>query len=309
MLFISALGPLLALLTLGSAYKTLSDDTLKKLPSPGADFDIKNGAILAPILIPRVSGTPGNAAVLQHFVDFFRNTLPEWRLELHNSTSVTPTSGGKEIPFVNLIATRDPPGSNVGEVGRLAMVAHYDSKLTPTGFIGATDSAAPCAMILHMARTVDAALTKMWADGVDELEEAKGVQILLLDGEEAFHSWTDTDSLYGARYGPLSALQSREQTANRVTGRSLVTGKLPSTPPCPPTAPLSTRYHYSSSSICLAPADQQYHRTSKLRTGHTRKWLLLNIAFANWACSSLHQITPPRWPKGRTRSHARNLTF
>ena len=27
-----------------------------------------------------------------------------------------------------------------------------------------------------------------------------GVQILLLDGEEAFVSWTATDSLYGARY-------------------------------------------------------------------------------------------------------------
>jgi hypothetical protein len=33
------------------------------------------------------------------------------------------------------------------------------------------------------------------------LEEEKGVQILLLDGEEAFVQWTSTDSLYGARYG------------------------------------------------------------------------------------------------------------
>ncbi|KAF2192341.1 hypothetical protein K469DRAFT_716866 [Zopfia rhizophila CBS 207.26] len=191
------------ILSLGSAYSTLSDDTLKNLPSPGDDFHIKQGSILAPILIPRVSGTEGNAAVLRHFVDFFKTHLPKWNLEFHNSTSTTPTSNGKQIPFVNLIATRDPPGAQVGEVGRLALVAHYDSKLTPTGFIGATDSAAPCAMLLHLARNIDAALTKKWgamaAEGIDELDEQKGVQILLLDGEEAFQSWTDTDSLYGSR--------------------------------------------------------------------------------------------------------------
>lgn len=202
MLFLSTLLPLAQLFVTASAYSKLSDDTLKSLPGPGSDFNIKNGALLAPILRPRVSGTEGNRAVLQHFVDFFKTNLPEWTLEFHNSTSTTPTSGGKEIPFVNLIATRDPPGSNSGDAGRLAMVAHYDSKLTPTGFIGATDSAAPCAMLMHMARSVDAALTKMWAAKGDELDldEAKGVQILLLDGEEAFKSWTDNDSLYGARY-------------------------------------------------------------------------------------------------------------
>ena len=33
----------------------------------------------------------------------------------------------------------------------------------------------------------------------DEFDEHKGVQILLLDGEEAFATWTHTDSVYGAR--------------------------------------------------------------------------------------------------------------
>jgi glutaminyl-peptide cyclotransferase len=188
-------------LTLGSAYQDLSDDTLKNLPGPGDDFDINTGSLLAPILVPRVSGTKGNADVRQHFVDFFKSQLPEWRIELHNSTSKTPVSKGKEVPFVNIIATRDPPGSLEGEVSRLALVAHYDSKYTPKGFIGATDSAAPCAMILHTARSIDAALTKKWAaaDPDDFDVEHRGVQILLLDGEEAFQSWTDSDSLYGAR--------------------------------------------------------------------------------------------------------------
>lgn len=109
---------------------------------------------------------------------------------------------------MNLIARRDPPWSAPGEVGRLTLVAHYDSLSTPPGFVGAIDSAAPCAMILHAVRSVDAALTRKWAameaEGVGDggfagIEEEKGVQVLLLDGEEAFVRWTDTDSLYGAR--------------------------------------------------------------------------------------------------------------
>jgi len=105
------------------------------------------------------------------------------------------------VPFVNLIATRDPPGTRPGDIGRLTLVAHYDSKIQPKGFIGATDSAAPCAMIMHAVRSIDNALTKKWASQADDLdlEEQKGIQVLFLDGEEAFLSWTATDSIYGAR--------------------------------------------------------------------------------------------------------------
>jgi len=180
------------------AYTPLSDETLSSLPRGGADFDIKTGSILAPILIPRVPGTPQ-----QHFINWFTTNLPNWTIEFQNSTSKTPATGDKQVPFSNIIVTRDPPWTKPGDVGRLALVAHYDSKLTPDGFIGATDSAAPCAMIMHAARSVDEALTKKWeamkAGGLSGLEEEKGVQILFLDGEEAFSSWTDTDSLYGAR--------------------------------------------------------------------------------------------------------------
>ena len=198
-----------AALRFAFAYTSLSDESLSALPSPGSDFDIDNGALLAPILRTRVPGTPGSEAVLHHFVDFFVTNLPLWRLTFQNSTAVTPTSEGREVPFRNLIATRDPPWiDREGEVARLALVAHYDSKLTPEGFIGATDSAAPCAMLLHAARSIDAALTRKWdametegvgSNGFDGVEEHKGIQILLLDGEEAFENWTHDDSLYGAR--------------------------------------------------------------------------------------------------------------
>jgi glutaminyl-peptide cyclotransferase len=186
------------------AYTLLSDSTLKNLPAAGADFDIHNGALLAPLLIPRVPGTPGSTAAQQHLVDFFTTHLPKWTVEYQNSTSKTPMSGDREVPFVNLIMTRDPPWTKPGEVGRLNLVAHYDSKRMPEGFIGATDSAAPCAMILHAVRSVDEALTRKWsaveaAGTADGLEEEQGLQVIFLDGEEAFLTWTDEDSLYGAR--------------------------------------------------------------------------------------------------------------
>ncbi|KAK2596915.1 hypothetical protein N8I77_012799 [Diaporthe amygdali] len=187
------------------AYTSLSDDSLHRIPAGGADFDIHNDAgLLAPILIPRVPDTPGSEKVQQHFADFFENNLPGWAVEWHNSTSKTPATGNKLVSFRNLIVRRDPPWAAVGDVARLTLAAHYDSLYRPEGFIGATDSAAPCAMLLHVARSVDEALTKKWeamqsAGDTDGLEEEKGVQILLLDGEEAWVQWTDTDSTYGSR--------------------------------------------------------------------------------------------------------------
>jgi len=189
-------------LAITSAYTPLSDSSLQVLQSPGSDFDINSGSLLAPILRVRIPGTPAIEEVRQHFVDFFSSQLPNWEISLQNSTQNTPL-GGAPITFVNIIATRDPPWAREGHVERLALVAHYDSKYTPKGFIGATDSAAPCAMLMHAARALDAALTAKWeamqANGDFGLDEDVGLQIMLLDGEEAFITWTATDSLYGAR--------------------------------------------------------------------------------------------------------------
>ncbi|KAM4058775.1 peptidase family M28 domain-containing protein [Hirsutella rhossiliensis] len=182
------------------ALTLLDDGDLRHIPPPGDDFNILTGKLLAPILIPRVPGTEGSVTTQRHFVDFFSNNLPEWQLVWQNSTSKTPATGDTDVPFSNLIFRRDPPGARVGKLSRFTLVAHFDSKLQPTGFIGATDSAAPCAILLHVARSIEDALKAKWAAGVaDELDIPEGVQIILLDGEEAFVRWTDTDSLYGAR--------------------------------------------------------------------------------------------------------------
>ncbi|KAI0408271.1 peptidase family M28 [Xylaria palmicola] len=194
--------PLLASPT--SAYTALSDRFLKLVPSGGDDFDIVDGKLLAPILIPRVPGTPGQAAAQEHFVNFFREELPSWSVQWFNSTGKTPVTGDREIPFQNLLFRREPPWVKEGQSNLLTLVAHYDSKFSPEGFIGATDSAVPCAILMHVARSIDRFVTQMH-DEMDALGEGgtvpmdMGVQILLLDGEEAFLQWTDTDSLYGSR--------------------------------------------------------------------------------------------------------------
>lgn len=227
-----ATSPVLLLLTIqllvlllfispATAYTELPDEFLSSLPSDDGDLDWDAGRLLAPILIPRVPGTDGQVRAQEHFVNFFRDELPQWDVSWYNSTATTPATGDRQLPFANLLFRREPPATRArpGTAAYLTLVAHYDSKITPDGFIGATDSAAPCAMLLHVARTVEEHLVRMWGEEGEEegaaqrrprhddddgdsllLEGDVGIQILLLDGEEAFVSWTETDSLYGARY-------------------------------------------------------------------------------------------------------------
>ncbi|KAI8954887.1 glutaminyl-peptide cyclotransferase [Xylaria longipes] len=206
--FLSLVALIHALLVAPSlAYAELSDTALRNLPSGAEALHPHTGSLLSPILVPRVPGTPGSVAVQRHLADFFARELPQWRRESHNSTSRTPATGTTDIPFTNLVFTRDPPWTKAeGDVGRLALVAHYDSLYKPEGFVGATDSAAPCAILMQVARGIDAALTKKWAAmeesgdaGLGLEDDEKGVQIIFLDGEEAWVTWSDTDSLYGAR--------------------------------------------------------------------------------------------------------------
>ncbi|KAL2140796.1 hypothetical protein VTI28DRAFT_3230 [Corynascus sepedonium] len=215
MRFLSAL-PLLFFSSFSQAYTPLSPSFLKSLPPPSTDdYDTTNGTLLAPLLIPRVPGTPGQQAAQAHLASFFHAHLPQWDVMWQNSTSTTPLTGpDQQVPFANLILRREPPWTKKrgpGAASFLTLVAHYDSKVEPNGFVGATDSAAPCAILMDVARAVDGFLSKMWADadqrrgreGVDGDDVVglrdEGVQILFLDGEEAFVRWTDTDSLYGSR--------------------------------------------------------------------------------------------------------------
>ena len=269
---------LLHILGFSSAYTALSDESLKNIPVPGDDFDIDSGKLLSPILQPRVPGTPGSLVVLEHFTTFFRDELPQWKISYQNSTSKTPMTGDEDIPFRNLIVRRDPPWSKSGEVGYLTLVAHYDSKMEPEGFIGAIDSALPCAVLMHAARSLDGALTSKWASAEavglkedefdDEFQAHNGVQIIFLDGEEAFAEWTSTDSVYGAR----SLAKDMEETyhpalstyQNELSSISLfvLLDLLGSADPSIPSYYKTTHWAYQK----MAAVEQRLRKSGKLRT-------------------------------------------
>lgn len=60
-------------------------------------------------------------------------------------------------------------------------------------------------MLMYVAKVIDPYITRMYeemsalGEGGD-VDMDMGVQIVFLDGEEAFEVWSDSDSLYGARY-------------------------------------------------------------------------------------------------------------
>lgn len=168
--------------------KILSRKAAKRLANLN-DYSTFYSTYLKPLLRVRVPGTIGHHAVKE----FITKTLKDlgWTVELDEFESETPIGTKK---FTNIIATLYPQAER-----RLALAAHYDSKLlTPENgkyFIAATDSAVPCAMLLDFAK-----LLKMQSDKREKIKNDVTPMLLFLDGEEAFVQWTKNDSIYGARH-------------------------------------------------------------------------------------------------------------
>lgn len=189
---------LLSFLVLVCAYAPLKSSEVKLIVS-NQQLDLldpqNTKGYLEPILKIRTPGSEGAAEVRSHFKQFFESLDSQWNVEFDNFTDDTPTL--KNVSFTNVIATRYPPGSTEGSVERLILAAHYDSKIEPQGFLGAIDSAFSCALMMYVVKQLDDMLTIKWKDNPDS---QKGLQIVLLDGEEAFKEWSETDSIYGARH-------------------------------------------------------------------------------------------------------------
>ena len=175
--------------------------------------------VLARIAIVRVPDTPGNLEVRQvheisprergliyypQFVVSQFRSLSRWTVEVDRFVASTPL-GKKE--FANIVVTLNPAASE-----RLVVAAHYDSKLIPPtkageSFVGATDSAVPCAMLIDAARALDPLL---------DLTET-GLQMIFFDGEEAFVEWTSEDSIYGSRHLAETMASRRHPVATAKT--------------------------------------------------------------------------------------------
>ncbi|XP_076442344.1 glutaminyl-peptide cyclotransferase-like [Babylonia areolata] len=147
---------------------------------------------LNPLLTERISGTPEIVKVKEHIMG--RMQKLGWKVEEDSFEKDTPF-GRKN--FSNVIATQDPSRPR-----RTIVACHYDSKDFKTKqkmtFVGAVDSAVPCAIMLETAKQLDCLLKK----GPKEKSSVSDLtlQFVFFDGEEAFETWTSTDSLYGARH-------------------------------------------------------------------------------------------------------------
>ncbi|KAG0280752.1 hypothetical protein BGZ96_001437 [Linnemannia gamsii] len=243
-------------------------------PSDPARFNPHTGSLLAPLMIPRVSGTANNTRVQEFILDFFAklnatslagtSTTPEedgqdkhsqpiakrkvskrfeaqvqekekvfrrapgttgtgWHVELDQFVDKTPFG---EKTFTNLIFTKNPKAEN-----RLVFAAHFDSKYFPPTetkprkqwnggddtlpFVAATDSAAPCAILLDLAASLDSALDQSGRDDSDTT-----LQLIFFDGEEAFEDWRADDSLYGSRHLAEKWEKQRVTRSRMATGRN-----------------------------------------------------------------------------------------
>lgn len=168
-----------------SAYRPFSKPALDKMTNLSVIERLQvNGSYLQPLLIPRVSGTEGNVKARNFIKDHFEKL--KWQVEEDKFVADTPF-GSKE--FSNIIVTKNAQYSS-----RLVLAAHYDSKhFDNFEFIGATDSAVPCAILMDVAATLDPYLDSA-------VGRKTALQMIFFDGEEAFVDWTATDSIYGAKH-------------------------------------------------------------------------------------------------------------
>lgn len=129
-----------------------------------------------------------------------------WTVDTDSFDAKTPNLG--TLSFQNIIATLNPNAERF-----LVLACHYDSKYFKNEiFLGASDSAVPCSMLIDLAETLNDHLTVLRDDN------RLSIQLVFFDGEEAFREWTSTDSLYGSRH--LAQRWQHESRLDRIVSYS-----------------------------------------------------------------------------------------
>lgn len=198
-------------------YTALQADALQKVVN-ATTMEVSNSILnyhdptskLAKILIPRAVGsrnlTDVQNLIRDHFVALSTSLtsadgskLETWHVYEDIFDADTPY-GSKQ--FRNQVFTHDLSAEK-----KLVVAAHVDSKYFEraphNGFVGATDSAVPCGIMLEMASALTPLLDQALKSRLDGRGADYGVrttlQFVFFDGEEAFKTWTNEDSIYGAR--------------------------------------------------------------------------------------------------------------
>jgi Zn-dependent M28 family amino/carboxypeptidase len=157
------------------------------VPGPAFDSNRAFGHLKTLVEIgPRPAGSPG----IQQTRDYIRQQLSAVGLTpaLQDFDAQTPVG---LVKMVNISATIPGPGN-----GRLIFAGHYDTKLFKEfTFVGANDAGSSTAFLLELARVLK------------ERRNAVTIEILFLDGEEAFGDW-ETGNTFGSRHYVEAARQA-----------------------------------------------------------------------------------------------------
>ncbi|XP_052899392.1 glutaminyl-peptide cyclotransferase-like [Anopheles moucheti] len=152
------------------------------------------------LLVERVVGTAGHENVKNYIVEQMKRL--GYTVDLDEFEQTVPILG--KVRFGNIIASLNPNAER-----NLVLACHYDSKHFPgQKFIGATDSAVPCAMLITMAAALEPYLQSAKA------RTDLNLQFIFFDGEEAIQNWSEKDSLYGARH--LAEQMERNNTLKKM---------------------------------------------------------------------------------------------
>lgn len=158
-------------------------------------------SILTPFNMTRKVGSQNSKLTREIIRDFFQYQVPlEWDVEEisfqeagHNFTNLIAT-----LPYYRNLRENSVFGLKTCAVEHkrkdVIFAVHYDTIYKIPGFVGAIDSAASMAILLHNA----------YAFSHSELTRHSlrpyNLKMVFFDGEEAFDTWTATDSLYGSRH-------------------------------------------------------------------------------------------------------------
>ena len=130
---------------------------------------------------------PAASPALQKTRDYIKAQLTAIGLTPNEQAFDASTPIGT-VKMVNISATI--PGAGTG---RLIFAGHYDTKLFKEfAFVGANDAGSSTAFLLELARVLK------------DRKNALPIEILFLDGEEAFGEW-DTGNTFGSRHYVASA--------------------------------------------------------------------------------------------------------
>jgi glutaminyl-peptide cyclotransferase len=128
---------------------------------------------------PRYMGSENHKKLERYIVDHLKGD------QVEDDAFTADTVEGK-FPVRNIIAKF--PGAKDGII---VILGHYDTNypLRNTGYVGANDGGSSTAILLEYSNQ----LRRKKRDG-------HSVWLVWTDGEEAVKTWSDTDSLYGARH-------------------------------------------------------------------------------------------------------------